>query len=221
MDVQTSWWWSSHEPMLRAAIDTFRPDFILELGSGQYSTPIFHAAGVPTWSVENDADWLARTKRSLPRTTLVEFIHHDLGPDIHITTKPFELTDAQRHDIARYYSDLVGRVPKADCTLAFVDQFTSARTLSINELLGTLDVILFHDCEPEGIPWYEYYFDESKTPSYDRYTLKTPKVWTGLFVRRTVVFDGFQLCAASKRHSDSYAKRNGLDPTEFFLQRGA
>lgn len=220
MDVQTTWWWSSHSPLILAAVETFHPTFILELGSGQYSTPVFDVAAVPVWSIENDAQWLTRTKQSVSRTTKITFIHHDLGPGIHITTKPFELSDSQREHIAEYYATLVTQVPESSRKLAFVDQFTAARTLSINALLNHFEVIIYHDCEPEGIPWYEYYFDDTKTCAYDHYTFKTPKVWTGIFVKQGFDFNGFELCRLCKLYSDDYAKRNGLDPTAFFLQRG-
>jgi hypothetical protein len=220
MDVQTSWWWSSHAPLLQASVTVFRPDFILELGSGQFSTPIFDATDVTVWSIDNDLEWIQKTKSLLSPASKVELVFHDLGPEVQIGTKSHELSDAKRDEIIRYYDDLCRRVPKASCKFAFVDQFTAARTLSINALLGSFDVITYHDCEPAGIPWYEYFFDESKCEQYDLYTFKTPVVWTGLFVKRSIAFDAFELCRLCKQHSDQYAKKNNLDPTELFLQRG-
>jgi hypothetical protein len=220
MDIQTSWWWSSHAPLLQAAVDVFRPDFILELGSGQFSTPIFAASDARVWSIDNDQEWLQKAKESLSADSRVEFIFHDLGPEVLIGTKPYELSESKRNELIRYYEDLSDRVPDSRCKFAFVDQFTAARTFSINALLGKFDVIIYHDCEPAGIPWYEYYFDQVKCQEYELYTFKTPVVWTGLFVRKSLNFDGFELCRLCKLHADRYAKVHGLDPTELFLQRG-
>jgi hypothetical protein len=220
MDIQTSWWWSSHAPLLQASVEVFRPTFILELGSGQFSTPIFDSAGVSVWSIDNDLEWLQKAKSSLSPASKVEFVFHDLGPEVQIGTKPFELSDSKRDEIIRYYDDLCRRVPDSKCKFAFVDQFTAARTFSINAMLGLFDVIAYHDCEPAGIPWYEYAFDESKCEQYDLYTFKTPVVWTGLFVKKSLVFDAFELCRLCGYYSGQYAKQNSLDPTELFLQRG-
>lgn len=220
MDIQTTWWWSSHTPVLQAAVEVFRPEFILELGCGQYSTPVFDSAGVKVWSIDNDQEWLQRTKESLSADTKVEFLFHDLGPEVQIGTKPFELTDAKRNELIGYYTDLSNRIPTASRKLAFVDQFTAARTFSINAILGVMDVVIYHDCEPAGIPWYEYYFDEGKCEAYDLYTFKTPVVWTGIFIRKTFPFDGFEFCRSCKFYSDRYSKEHNLDPTELFLQRG-
>jgi hypothetical protein len=220
MDVQTTWWWSSHAPLLQTAVEVFRPDFILELGCGKFSTPILASAGSTVWSIDNDQEWLEATKASMPLGSKIEFFFHDLGSEVKIGTKPFELSDAKRAELIRYYEELSQRIPTSQRSLAFVDQFTAARTYSINALLGNMDVILFHDCEPAGIPWYEYYFDDKKTQEYDLYTFKTPVVWTGLFVRKDSKFDGFELCRLCKLYSDKYAKEHGLDPTELFLQRG-
>jgi hypothetical protein len=220
MDIQTTWWWSSHGPLLNAAVEVFRPNFILELGCGKFSTPILASAGVQTWCIDNDPDWLQMVKSTMPSDSKVEFFFHDLGPEVKIGTKPFELSPSKREELIHYYEELGRKIPQVPRSLVFVDQFTAARTFSINALLGKMDVILFHDCEPAGIPWYEYYFDENKTESYELYTFKTPVVWTGLFVRKSLDFDGFDLCRLCKFHSDKYAKENGLDPAELFLQRG-
>lgn len=220
MDVQTSWWWSSHAPVLQAAVEVFRPGFVLELGSGQYSTPILAASGGRVWSIDNDKEWLEQARALVGTRPNVEFRFHDLGPEVLIGTKPHELSPDRRAEVARFYEQLAASLPAAGCRLAFVDQFTGVRTLSINALLGAVDVLLFHDCEPAGIDWYDYRFDEVKCRDYDRYTFKTPVVWTGLFVRKGLSFDGFELCRLCKSHADRFAKQHGLDPAELFLQRG-
>jgi hypothetical protein len=51
--------YATHIPALvHAAVNASGP--ILELGAGDYSTPLLHALGREAWTLDSDADWLKR-----------------------------------------------------------------------------------------------------------------------------------------------------------------
>jgi len=41
MKIVEDYGWSTHRPLIQAILDAFSPQFVLELGMGVYSTPIF------------------------------------------------------------------------------------------------------------------------------------------------------------------------------------
>ena len=41
MELDRSYAWSTHRPLLQSLVSTLKPKYILELGMGVHSTPIF------------------------------------------------------------------------------------------------------------------------------------------------------------------------------------
>ena len=54
-DISSDYAWSSHQPVIRMALKVFKPKFILELGIGRYSTPIFLKEKCEKAFIENDS----------------------------------------------------------------------------------------------------------------------------------------------------------------------
>ena len=219
-NMENDWQWSSHTPVLKTLTKIFNFDFILELGTGKNSTPILGETKAELLCIDNDLNWLNYTKSLLPnRTEKTQFIHHDLGEGIVIGTKVHELVESKKHEIKNYYNNLASKIPTSGLKMCFVDQFTCARTFSINALLDKFDVLAYHDCEPAGVPWYEYYFDKEKTKEYDIYMFKTSIVWTGFFIKKGLDFNISSLLQTCQSESLDYAQKIGADVSSMTLEQ--
>ena len=64
--------WATHQPLIRAVLALYDPKFVLELGAGMYSTPLF--IGREFMCIENDIEWVNYIKETLG----VEVIYHNL-----------------------------------------------------------------------------------------------------------------------------------------------
>lgn len=172
MNNEKTWQWASHQPIIKGVLELYKPKFILELGIGENSTPLF--AGLPYMGIENDADWISHLTAKFH--TNQPFIHHNL--------------DRQAGSLADYYAALP--VPAARPNLLFVDNYETCRMIAINTLRQKFDLILFHDCEPEPGARVNHY-DMINSEGFNVYFLKTPANWTGLMVRIGSGLDrGFQ-----------------------------
>lgn len=195
MNILTHYEWSTHIPIIRAVMELYKPNFVLELGTGINSTPVFLEYKTRLMSIENDPAWMEYVKDKLK----TEIILHDLH-GIQIGAHLSELTNDQKADMVSYYSGL--RLPNLKPKLLFVDQFTSCRTISINTLGDKFDLIIYHDCQPDGIKWYDY--DLINLKGFVTYYLKTPTSWTAFMVRDD---KGFELLDnAIKPHIQNYMK---------------
>lgn len=179
MNIQTDWYWSSHQPLIKAVMSYFEPKFVLELGVGDFSTPIFQQYPAYLLSVENDSDW---AKFIAEKYNHDNIIYHDLD-NIGIHSPASVLTHLERVNINLFYDEL--NIYQKAPRLLFVDHFTSIRTLAINNLYSEFDFIIYHDCEPQGVTTYDY--DKFIiSPEYKSYTLKCNGTWTGLLTKRDI-----------------------------------
>lgn len=184
MNKVKNWEWASHQPMINGVLEEFKPKYILELGIGDYSTPLFYNyKPIEMLSIENDREWLGSYSQF---NTSYPIILHELDKEIKLGTHPCDLSEKQKSKHREYYLDIADFVKNISLypKLLFVDQFTCLRAESINTLYPYFDIIIYHDCQPAGIDWYEYYFDTELLDTYKHYTLKTPIVWTGCFVAK-------------------------------------
>jgi len=173
----TSSEWTTHQPLIKAVMQSYKPKFVLELGMGNFSTPLFLQKDVAYLGVENDLNWIGHLKNNLgPMNT----IFHDLGPGVKLGTHLNEISENIRASIVDFYKNL--KYPDLKPNVLFVDQFTSCRTLSINTLGEYFDVIIYHDCQPAGIPCYSY--DLINLEGFQIFTLKSDISWTGLMVKK-------------------------------------
>jgi hypothetical protein len=183
MDNHKNWEWASHQPIIKAVLDLYKPEFVLELGIGENSTPLF--AGLNYIGIENERDWINYLTDQL--RTQQTFIWHNL--------------DRQACSLTDYYNSL--QLPADKPNLLFVDNYESCRMIAINTLRQKFDLILFHDCEPTLGAKVNHY-DMIDSTGFAVYFLKTPANWTGFMVRQDfdAGFAALQKCAAP--HIDEF-----------------
>jgi hypothetical protein len=157
---EKGWQWASHQPMIKGVLELFKPKFILELGIGENSTPLF--AGLNYIGVENNKEWIDQITK---QNTNQVFIWHDL--------------DRQNSSIQDFYNALP--TPYTRTNLLFVDNYETCRLIAINALRDKFDLIIFHDCEPEPGARVNHY-QMINSEGFNTYFLKTSANWTGLMV---------------------------------------
>ena len=212
MNIANNWEWSSHQPLIRAVLAEFKPRYILELGMGEYSTPIFIDYSPEFMlSVENDVKWQMHIKKKYG--TKYKSVLHQLESNLGSKSFVKDMTDTQKESIKNYYIDLGKSIEETDIhpKLLFVDQFTCCRTISINTLYPYFDIIIYHDCEPRGVVWYEYYFEEKLKTDFLHYTLKTPAVWTGCFLKNSLKDNNLNKTISP--YIEKYCEENKLNKT--------
>jgi len=220
MRIRKNWSWSTSKPLLSSLVEVAKPKFILEMGIGLNSTPIFLNSNCKDIIfMENSERWLRHMKRKYEFKSYHKTILHDLGPEVDIGAFPKQLTKAKRTEIIDYYNKLFDDVSiKESPRLLFVDHFTCCRTLAINALYGAFDIIAYHDCEPRGVRWYEYYFEDGLENNYSHYKLRTPRSWTGCFIKHGSGFDTL-LKSNIKKHILEYSKEISVAHDLIFLAK--
>ena len=181
--------WSSHQPIVKSILDIAEPKFILELGIGHFSTPLFiNSEAKKIIHVENELEWLNLMVKEYDCSK--NAIHHDLKlSSITKSTKLAELSIDVVNDIYNFYENLSSEITKFNYNskLLFVDQHTCLRTISINKLYNLFDFIIYHDAEHPDT--YEYdKIDNKILEQYDHYILKIENnPWTGIFMKKNLV----------------------------------
>lgn len=176
--VIVDWDCKTHLPALRAVMDLYAPEFVLEMGIGIHSTPVLLEYPVKYIGIENDMEWVDLMNSKVE----AEIIFHPLDSSINAGTPLSSLTKEQTDKISNYYKSL--KIPAIRPNLLFVDQWTCNRVLSINALRGKFDIIIYHDCEPAGI--IEYSYDRINSRGFNTYILKSAKSWTGIMIRQKI-----------------------------------
>jgi len=177
---------------------------------GINSTPIFLSYKPEKYvGVENDSNWLDYLK-GLYDFKDHSILLHDLGPDVGIATQYKDIKTTE--EIKAYYAEL-SKLVTGSPRLLFVDQFTGARCISIMELGRGFDIIIYHDCEPKGLPVYNYYFPDEFTSLFNSYVLKNGTVWTGCFLKKGLTFNKDLI----QPFIDDYYKKNELKPWRHFI----
>jgi hypothetical protein len=185
MKKNKNWAWSTHVPMIKAMIEVFKPELIVELGTGMHSTPEFlKASSKKLFFIDNDSRWLDYIKQENKFDERCEVIFHDLGNGVNLTTTLEEISKEQQKEMKNYFLEFGKKINEIDLDkkFLFVDQFRCSRNMSINLLYNNFDVIVYHDAEaPE---WYDYKFDNAIYDNFNYYILKTPTSWTGCFIKK-------------------------------------
>lgn len=221
MYIETDYTWSTHQPIIQSLMEIFVPRYILELGIGIYSTPTFMRYDFDKYiGIDNDKNWLGHITSSIKYDEhKCKFMYHYLNDDVVYNTLPKFVSSDLKENIKQYYTQLLKEVktealfPK----LMFVDNFTCCRTLAINTLYDVFDIIVYHDDEPAGTPWYEYYFVEDIYKDYDKYTLITPRSWTSCFIRKNLSFSYKHPNDLTCEKIIEYRKNNGISDSNFRL----
>lgn len=198
--------WSTHQPLIKATMELYKPSFVLELGIGESSTSIFLEYKTKLLSVENNNEWIDYIKTKYEN---IDVIYHDLKDEkITLTTHLYDLNESKKNEITSFYEKL--KFSKLRPNLLFVDQYTCARTLSINALGDKFDLIIYHDSQPAGIPWYSY--NLIKLDNFNNYHIKTNTSWATLMVRKNMDKGLESLSNIITPHIEDYKKDNPTCP---------
>lgn len=178
MNIGNSYAWSTHQPLIRAIMELYKPTFVLELGIGNNSTPVLLEYTAKILSIENDLEWINVIKKTYEK---IDVIHHNLE-NITVNTLLNNLNAEQKKKIIDYYTNL--EFPQLKPNFLFVDQYASCRALSINSLGEKFDFIMYHDCDPTGYNANQYSLINIK--GYNTYYLKTPTTWTAVMIKKEI-----------------------------------
>jgi hypothetical protein len=176
MNIGNSYEWSTHQPLIRATMELYKPAFVLELGIGNNSTSVLLEYTTKLLSIENNLEWINIIKNKYEK---INVIYHNLG-NITVDTLLKNLNEEQKKKIIEYYRKL--EFPQLKPNFLFVDQYASCRTLSINSLGEKFDFVMYHDCDPTGYDANQYSLINIK--GYNTYHLKTPTTWTALMIKK-------------------------------------
>jgi len=214
--MNPEWEWSTHRPIIQMVLSYFNPKYIVELGSGNFSTPLFVEHNVHTKCIESEYEWYVHSKNKYPD---LDIVYHKNPGEMTIYTKIHELTGEQRTEITDFYQKLLIIAEKevAHPSLLFVDQFNCGRTISINTLFSVFDIILYHDAQPEGIVWHSYYFDDRIWADFDHFILKSKISHTGMFIRKTMNYDFDRMKEIIQPFIDVYCRENTMRPVPMSL----
>lgn len=186
MFIQLDWRWSTNIPMIQSLIKLYNPELVVESGIGDYSTPAITSGKFKQYiGIDTDKNWLDRAKMS-NKDTRCDFRHHIIHEEITIGTFLKDVSSETIDNISNYYTLLCDeiKINNLHTKMFFVDGATCTRKIAICNSFSAFDIIAFHDCEPEGIPWYDYYFNDVLQKNYKRITYITPGSWTGCFIKK-------------------------------------
>jgi hypothetical protein len=176
MWIVMDWDCFTHKPVIKTVMDLYKPKFVLELGIGVHSTPLFLEYDSCYKGIENSMEWIDLMKEKVT----ADFVFHDLGEGIETGTLLQTLSALQVKKIIDDYDKM--KLPKLRPNLLFVDQWACNRILSVNTLKKRFDLIIYHDCEPKYESEYSYSLIDFR--GFNNYILKTSKSWTGIMIRK-------------------------------------
>jgi hypothetical protein len=212
-DLCNDWRWSTHQPLNELVVSFFEPELIVELGGGIYSTPIFINKKPKKFiCIENDGSWIEFLKKEFDFIYPNELREHKLRKHINKGTFVNELKRHEKQKIYDYYLTLGEEVNsiKADTKFLFVDNFTCCRSIAINTLYENFDIIAYHDCEPNGVPWYDYKFNKALINNFHHYYMITSDSWTGLFVNKNKKYNKQEFQRQSISFVKKYKQENNI-----------
>lgn len=219
MKVKKIFKWSSHTPVLNAAIKVIQPKLIVELGIGNFSTPLLiNSPAEKTFHIENDLEWFNKITQELSYSEKNNFIYHEIDPLINKSVGLNNLNDPVKNKIISYYSDLKEQLRSYNNSpkLLFVDQFTCARVLSINILSEVFDIIIYHDAEHPDIYNYEK-IDKDLLQNFNHYRLINPGAWTGFLIKKNLKNEEF--ISSIINEAEIFGKTFDVPSSEFKVEK--
>lgn len=215
--------WSTHQPVVRAMVELIKPELILELGVGRYSTPLFvrFPYAQKIIHVESEQGWLDLVKKENlgSITPKSEFRHHDLsGLGIEsIKTLPSMLSEHQTNEINKYYNALAHEITTMPykSSIIFTDGFASCRKSTVDCLTSVTDVMIFHDAEKPAAYGYDK-LEPKLYETHDEYLLKTATSWTGFMIKKDIATE-FEIKSIIDKYVDIYIKELDIDRKGFEL----
>jgi hypothetical protein len=223
MNIETTWGWKTHQPMIHLMMTKFCPEYVMELGVGYNSTPLFLSYLPKKFvCIENDKEWLNTIVSAYPFFSTYSARYHSISSlkePVSVSTKPLKLSDERKREIVTYYIALGKEVQEeGNPKLLFVDNHTCLRAIAISILGNYFDIIIYHDCQPEGVDWYGYYFD-NQFDDYEFYLLKTPISWTGCYLRKGMGYTEQELLDVIQPYIQQFCKESGLELEMVWLEK--
>ncbi|MEN6569003.1 MAG: hypothetical protein ABFC18_03220 [Rikenellaceae bacterium] len=169
--------WATHQPLIRAVMELYKPLYVLELGPGIYSTPIFLEYKIKYKAIEHNKDW----KEFIEKEYSIKVKFHDLR-DVVEEDKLSTITVLQMLDIKDFYESL--KIPAIQPKLLFVDNAMSCRTIAINTLREQFDLIIYHDHDASGI--LNNCYDRIEYNGFNSYVLSSENTGACLMVRSDI-----------------------------------
>jgi hypothetical protein len=170
---------TTHIPLIKTILELYNPRFILELGIGRYSTPLFgeyvKSTGFQYRGIENDERWIADIKDKNPD---LDIVYHDME-GVPITSILKNISQYKQDIYGEYYGAQI--IPEVSPRLLFVDNYGSCRVIAINTLKDKFDFIIFHDCELAGA--FEYSYDKINTSGFRVFYLKNNLSWSAVMAK--------------------------------------
>jgi len=176
MQIDKSYSWATHVPMIQAVLKLYKPEWVLEYGIGIHSTLLFE--NLEYIGIENDLQWMQMMCKKFPK---LDIRHHNVLPIV-LSTNRNKLTEKQKLEICLYYLRL--NLSKIGLGLLFIDGYLSIRTLVLNTISSKVDIIIYHDCSPTSRKYYAY--EKILDEGFNRYYLTSPTSWTGILIRKEV-----------------------------------
>jgi hypothetical protein len=215
--------WSTHQPVISTMMEILKPELIIELGTGRYSSPglISSTSALKTIHIDNDAEWirLIQEENSHLITEKNEFRVHDVL-SLGITslkTLPSMLTLEQKTFIDQYHNNLAEEIKKMNfkSSMIFTDGFAACRKSSVDLLTDVSDSLIFHDAEKPQAYGYDN-LNKDLYNTHDEYLLKTATSYTGFFVRKGII--SFEdLNTIMNKHINVYIKNLDISKDKFEL----
>lgn len=175
MLIKNEYEWSTHQPAIKAVMDLYAPKYVLELGCGVYSTPLFLGYDIVFKCIESNKAWIDIIKGKYD----FEPMYHE---GIDESTNYRKTNRDQREKICKFYESI--EITGDPYRLLFVDQSPSCRLISINTLKRYFDIIIYHDCDAAGIEDNSY--DLINRTDFNSYVLETPMTGTGIMIRKEI-----------------------------------
>ena len=181
-EVDNNYEWATHQPLIKAVLEVYKPGFILELGAGYHSTLVFKEYSRELKpggfvSIDDNKEWLGYLN-DVYKTNIQ---WHDTGM-LNANVLYSDLTAKQKAELVSFYNSI--EIPNAFLKLLFVDHFTSGRFIAISELKDKFELIIFHDCQPEGQSQFSY--DLISYDGFETYYLKSETSWTCVMIKSDI-----------------------------------
>lgn len=209
MEIIDHWHVRTHQPLIQCMLSVFKPELIVELGTGVNSTPLFlQYSPKELICIENDQEWFKYMKKFFtPEKAEYQIMYHQPEP-IHIS----HYTEKEQEGSEKYYLDLKTYISERFYSprLLFVDQVLGLRALSIRTLHSQFDIIIYHDCQPAGTLLNDYHFKDIINAGFEFYILKNDGVWTGVLLHRNLQYTEMQLKRVIASYIDTFQEVNGF-----------
>jgi|TARA_R110000744_G_scaffold379925_2_gene499198 hypothetical protein len=207
--------WSTHQPVTNAMLEVLKPELVVEIGTGRYSSPgLITSNALKTIHIDNEPGWIDLVKKENAEiiTDKNEFRIHDIIPlgIASLKVLPSELNPMQKESIDNYHTELAAEIKAMNykSTMIFTDGFASCRKSSVDLLTSGVDSMIFHDAEKPAAYGYDN-LNKDLYNTHDEYLLRTAMSYTGFFVRKGIItFEDLKVIM--DKHVNVYVESLGI-----------